>query len=60
VMHTALRRTALALFNAHASVSEFDSRKQARIAKARRSLRNALYPKTMSAAPIASSTEVTP
>jgi CRISPR type I-E-associated protein CasA/Cse1 len=60
VMHAALRRTALALFNANASVSEFDPRKQARIAKARRSLTNALYPRTMSAAPIASSTEVTP
>jgi CRISPR type I-E-associated protein CasA/Cse1 len=59
-MRTALRRTALTLFNAHVSVSEFDPRKQARVAKARRSLTNALYPRPKSAAPTASTAEVTP
>ena len=58
-MHAALRRTALALFNAHVSVSEFDPRKQARVAKARRSLTKTLYPRTKAAAPAAPSAEVT-
>ena len=59
-MHAALRRTALTLFNAHVTISEFDPRKQARMAKARRSLINALYPRPKSAAPIAPFAEVTP
>ena len=61
-MHTALRRTALTLFNAHVAISEFDTRKQARVAKARRSLTNALYPRTKTAQPNATapSAEVTP
>ena len=61
-MHTAMRRTALTLFNAHVSLSEFDTRKQARVAKSRRSLTNALYPRANTAPPNATapSTEVTP
>ena len=49
-MEAALRRTALSLFNAHVGLSEFDTRKQERIAKARRALVNALYPKPDKAA----------
>jgi CRISPR type I-E-associated protein CasA/Cse1 len=59
-MQTALRRAALTLFNAHVSLSEFDPRKQARVAKARRALTNALYPRAKTAPPIAPSAEVTP
>lgn len=59
-MHTAIRRTALTLFNAHVSLSEFDPRKQARVAKARRSLTNALYPRANTARPTSPSAEVTP
>jgi len=55
-----LRRTAISLFNAHAALSEFDPRKQERVAKARRSLLKALWQKP---APVAAATqpiEVTP
>jgi len=43
-----LRRKALAVFNAHASLSEFDPRKQAKVARARRKLSNALWPRPSS------------
>jgi CRISPR type I-E-associated protein CasA/Cse1 len=59
-MHTAMRRTALTLFNAHVSLSEFDPRKQGRVAKARRSLTNALYPRANTARTTTPSAEVTP
>lgn len=44
-MLNTLRRTAISIFNAHAELSEFDPRKQERVAKARRSLLKALWPK---------------
>ena len=60
-MHDALRRTARRIFDEHVAMSEFDPRKQARIAKARRSLTKALYPRTASQIPAAKTTaEVTP
>lgn len=42
-MLNALRTTALSIFDAHAALSEFDPRKQERIARARRRLRRALW-----------------
>jgi CRISPR type I-E-associated protein CasA/Cse1 len=39
-----LRRTAIGIFNAHAELSEFDPRKQQRVAKARRFLLKSLWP----------------
>lgn len=42
-MLKALRRRALAIFDEHVALSEFDPRKQERIAKARRSLTRALW-----------------
>jgi hypothetical protein len=57
-MEGSLRRTALSLFDAHVSMSEFDPRKQARVAKARRSLIKRLYPRVKTATPTAS-TETT-
>lgn len=59
-MHVALRKTAVAIFNSHVDLSEFDPRKQARVAKARRALTNALYPKPRTTAPTAPAAEVTP
>jgi CRISPR type I-E-associated protein CasA/Cse1 len=50
-MHSALRQTALALFDEHVAMSEFDLAKQERIAKARRQLRGALYPRPKETAP---------
>lgn len=44
-MEQTLRRAAVAIFDTHAALSEFDPRKQERIAKARRGLRSALWPK---------------
>ncbi len=44
-MASALRRTALRIFDAHVEISEFEPAIQARVAKARRSLVRALYPK---------------
>ncbi|CAN5192593.1 hypothetical protein BH09MYX1_BH09MYX1_46310 [soil metagenome] len=46
-----LRRVALAMFDEHVSISEFDPRKQARVANARRSLTRTLYPKPRPATP---------
>lgn len=43
-MAGALRRTAMSVFDAHAQLSEFDPRKQERVAKARRGLLRALRP----------------
>ncbi|HEX9640775.1 MAG TPA: type I-E CRISPR-associated protein Cse1/CasA [Candidatus Krumholzibacteria bacterium] len=57
---TALRRTALAIFDAHVAISEFDPRKQELVAKARRTLINALYPRARTAATTPPSAEVTP
>lgn len=48
-MHEAIRREALEIFDAHVSLSEFDLGKQERIAKARRQLRGALYPRPVKA-----------
>lgn len=44
-MAAALRRTAMEIFDEHASLSEFDPRKQKRVAKARRRLTSTLWPK---------------
>lgn len=44
-MLATLRKRALDLFDSHVSVSEFDPRKQAGIARARRTLRSALFPR---------------
>jgi hypothetical protein len=49
-MVDALRRTALAIFNAHVELSEFDPRKQKRVAEARRGLRKSLWPAPAGAA----------
>ena len=45
-MLKALRGTALSIFDAHAALSEFDPRKQELVAKARRWLHRALWPRT--------------
>ena len=45
-MHLAVRTAAQAIFDAHISLSEFDPRKQARVAMARRCLVRDLYPTT--------------
>jgi len=42
-MNASIRRSALNIFDAHVEISEFDPAKAARIATARRSLRNDLY-----------------
>jgi CRISPR type I-E-associated protein CasA/Cse1 len=44
-MREALRKTALSIFDAHAALSEFDPRKQERIARQRRRLRAELWPR---------------
>jgi CRISPR type I-E-associated protein CasA/Cse1 len=44
-MREVLRKRALAIFDEHAALSEFDPRKQERIAKARRRLRSELWPR---------------
>lgn len=54
-----LRQTALAIFDAHAELSEFDPRKQGLVAKARRNLRNTLWPKPLPARQTLQSHEVT-
>ncbi len=46
----ALRRTALHIFNQHAELSEFDPRKQERVAKQRRKLQGELWPRPRPAA----------
>lgn len=58
-MRGAMRRTALNIFDAHVSLSEFDARKQARVAIARRNLNRALYPKPKTGSPTTSNAEVT-
>lgn len=62
-MAASLRKTAVGLFDAHVSLSEFDPRKQERVAKARRQLFGSLYPRpprTTAPTPSASKPEVTP
>jgi hypothetical protein len=59
-MAAALRRTAVGIFDAHVAISEFDPRKQARVAKARRGLTKALYPKAPATTHTPPSAEVTP
>ena len=46
IMHDTLRRTARDLFDKHVALSEFDPRKQATIAKARRNLTRNLWAKS--------------
>ena len=48
-MHIVVRRAAQAIFDAHVSLSEFDPRKQARVAVARRRLVRDLYPRAATA-----------
>lgn len=50
-MREALRRTAMQLFDTHAEFSEFDPRKQQQIAKARRRMRQRLWPSLTPKAP---------
>lgn len=57
LMEVALRKTARAIFDVHVTTSEFDPRKQERVAKARRGLGRALFPKVPTVAP---TTPVTP
>ncbi len=57
-MHAALRRTALGLFNAHVATSEFDPRKAAGVATARRSLAGNLFPRPKTAIPTAATAKV--
>lgn len=59
-MHDDVRRKALDIFDAHVSLSEFDLGKQERIAKARRQLRNALYPRPPKAGANLPNKEVNP
>ena len=62
-MGEAIRRTALGIFDSHVTLSEFDPRKQERVAKARRNLGKALYPRPKAKAKDLihpSSTEVAP
>jgi CRISPR type I-E-associated protein CasA/Cse1 len=59
-MLDALRRTAISIFNAHAELSEFDPRKQQRIATARRFLLRALWQKHGAAMPATQVMEVSP
>lgn len=54
-----LRRTAVALFDLHAEMSEFDPRKQERVAKARRWLLRTIRPEAGTQRPAAKQTEVT-
>lgn len=56
----ALRKTALSIFNAHAELSEFDPRKQERMAKARRFLLKTLWPKQVPSTPATQAIEVSP
>ncbi|MCK6589662.1 MAG: hypothetical protein L6Q76_18995, partial [Polyangiaceae bacterium] len=44
-MRETLKKTASSIFDAHTALSEFDPRKQERIAKARRRLHGELWPK---------------
>jgi hypothetical protein len=55
-----LRRTAIGIFNAHAELSEFDPRKQQRVAKARRFLLKSLWPPQVPGNPATQSAEVRP
>lgn len=57
-MRDALRRSAMTVFDAHVELSEFDPRKQERIAVARRRLRGSLFPR-LTAQPTPTA-EVTP
>jgi hypothetical protein len=59
-MGRAIRRSALAIFDEHVSLSEFDPRKAEQVAGARRTLRRALYPKQPRTPATAPATEVTP
>jgi CRISPR type I-E-associated protein CasA/Cse1 len=62
-MGGSLRKAAVALFDAQVTLSEFDPRKQERVARARRRLFGALYPKPPTANPTpkpARTTEVNP
>jgi hypothetical protein len=59
-MDDALRRMALALFDAHVALSEFDPRKAAAVATARRSLTRDLYPRPAPKGPAAVFMEVKP
>ncbi len=59
-MAIALRRTATRIFDAHVAISEFDPRKQSRVANARRGLTKALYPRAPTPIPSHSETEVVP
>jgi hypothetical protein len=59
VLH-ALRATAISIFDAHAELSEFDPRKQERIAKARRFLLKALWPPKAPVSRATQPTEVSP
>jgi CRISPR type I-E-associated protein CasA/Cse1 len=60
MMLDVLRKTAMAIFNAHAELSEFDPRKQQRVARARRALLKALWPRQASVIPPTQSIEVSP
>jgi hypothetical protein len=59
-MDGALARTAMRIFDEHVAMSEFSPRQQARVAKARRTLRGALFPRPASAVPTTPASEVTP
>jgi hypothetical protein len=59
-MLNTLRRTALAIFNTHAELSEFDPRKQERVAKARRALLKALWPRQATRTSTTQPIEVSP
>jgi hypothetical protein len=59
-MRTALRRTAVSIFDAHVALSELDPRKQERIARARRRLNADLWPRPKSPARAAATPEVNP
>jgi CRISPR type I-E-associated protein CasA/Cse1 len=59
-MMATLHRTAISIFDAHVELSEFDPRKQQRVAKARRGLGDALRPKRSAPPLTPKHTEVTP
>jgi hypothetical protein len=59
-MRETLRRTASSIFDAHTALSEFDPRKQERIAKARRRLRAELWPRPKPTVSTAEAPEANP
>ena len=59
-MHKALRTSAQKIFDSHVELSEFDPRKQALIAGARRKLKITLYPTPPTAGRVAAPAMVTP